>query len=125
MTRRPGEFQRAPWSMAPLPSKMVCRISAMRNAQRGPLRREALDDAGHDLFSLSCAQFGHSRIEGRFAPDLRMRRGEKPPGWFAILPNVFGCGDDPRQALGPFAFRGAQTFPPPFEGRLRDDAMHH
>src|SRR5450432_1082386 len=117
--RRPGEFQRAPWSIAPLPSKMGCRISAMRNARSGPLRREAIDDAGHDLLSLPCAQFRQSRIEGCLAADLRMRRGEKTPGLFAILPDVFGRGDDPRQALRPLAFRRTQAFPPPFVRRLR------
>src|ERR1035441_4555322 len=47
------------------------------------------------------------------------------PGLLAVLPDVFGGGDDPRQSLGPFAFRGTQTFPPPFERRLRDDPVHH
>src|SRR5450759_5262102 len=125
MTRRPGEFQRAPWSMAPLPSKMVWRMSAMRNARRGPLRREAIDDAGHDLFRLPCAQFGQSRIERCFAPNLRMRRRQKTPGLLAILPDVLGRGNDPRQTLGPFAFRGTQSFPPPLKRRLRDDPVHH
>src|SRR6266568_2655420 len=125
MTRRPGEFQRAPCSIAPLPSKMACRISAMRNALSGPLRREAIDDTGHDLFSLPCAQFGESRVERCLAPNLRMRRRQKAPGLLAILPDVLGRGDDPRQSLGPFAFRWAQTFPPPFERRLRDDPVHH
>src|SRR5450432_2887006 len=125
MTRRPGEFQRAPWSIAPLPSKMVWRMSAMRNARSGPLRREAIDDAGHDLLRLPCAQFRQSRIEGRLAADLRMRHGEKAPGLFAVLPDVLGDGDDPCQALSPLAFRGTQSFPPPFVRRLRDDPVHH
>src|ERR1017187_6598419 len=125
MTRRPGEFQRAPWIIAPLPSKMVCRISAMRNARRGPLRREAINDAGHDLFRLPGAQLGQSRIERCFAPDLRMRRHQKAPSLLAILPDVLGRGNDPRQSLGPFTFRVTQSFPPPFERRLRDDPVHH
>jgi hypothetical protein len=43
----------------------------------------------------------------------------------AILPDVLGRGDDPRQSLGPFAFRGAQSFPSPLKRRLRDDPVHH
>src|ERR1017187_4499680 len=125
MTRRPGEFQRAPWIIAPLPSKMERRISAMRNARKGPLRREAINDAGHDLFRLPGAQFGQGRIERCLAPNLRMRRRQKTPGLLAILPDVLGRGNNPRQSLGPFAFRGTQTFPPPFERRLRDDPVHH
>src|ERR1035438_9184919 len=54
-----------------------------------------------------------------------MRRSQKAPCLRAILPDVLGRGDDPRQSFGPFAFRGAQTFPPPFERRLRDDPVHH
>src|ERR1019366_6564544 len=111
--------------MAPLPSKMACRISAMRNARRGPLRRETINDAGHDLFRLPSAQFGHSRIERCPAPDLRMRRRQKTPGLLAILPDVLGRGDDPRQTLGPFALRGTQSFPSPLKRRLRDDPVHH
>src|ERR1019366_7749017 len=125
MTRRPGEFQRAAWIIAPLPSKMVCRISAMRNARRGPLRREAINDAGHDLFRLPRAQFGQSRIERCFAPNLRMRRRQKAPGLLAILPDVLSRGDDPRQTLRPFAFSRTQTLPASFVRRLRDDSVHH
>src|ERR1035437_1152052 len=104
---------------------MRCRISAMRNARSGPLRREAIDDAGHDLLRLPRAQFRQGRIERCLAPDLRMRGYQKAPGLLAILPDVLRDGDDPRQALGPFAFRGTETFPPPFVRRLRDDAVHH
>ena len=95
-TRRPGEFQRAPWSIAPLPSKMVCRISAMRNARSGPLRRKAIDNAGHDLFRLPRTQLRQRGIQGRFAPNLRMRGRQKAPGLFAIPPNVFGRGNHAR-----------------------------
>src|ERR1039458_9958434 len=104
---------------------MVWRMSAMRNARRGPLRRKAIDDAGHDLLRLSCAQFGQSRIERCLAPNLRMRRRQKTPGLLAVLPDIFGGGDDPRQSLGSLTFRGTQTFPPPFERRLGDTPVHH
>src|ERR1017187_7673835 len=121
MTRRPGEFQRAPWSMAPLLSKMVCRISAMWNTRSGPLRRKAIDNAGHDLLRQPRTQFRQRGVEGCLAPNLRMRGRQKAPDLFAILPNVFGRGDDPRQTLGPRTFRGTQTFPPPLVRRLGND----
>src|SRR5437868_4346772 len=100
MTCRPGEFQRAPWSSAPRPSNILCRISAMRNARSGSLRRETIDDAGHDLLSLTRPQFRQSRIEGRLAPNLRMRRCEKTPRLLAILPNLFGDSDHTCETLG-------------------------
>src|SRR5258707_15446527 len=106
MTPRPVELQAAPWGIAPVPSKMGCRMSAMRNARRGPLRGEAIDDAGHDFLRQACAQLRQSRIEGCFASDLRMRSRQKALGLLAILPDVFGSGDDPRKPLGPFAFSG-------------------
>jgi hypothetical protein len=43
----------------------------------------------------------------------------------AILPDVLGRGNDPRQSLGPFTFRGTQSFPSPLKRRLRDDPVHH
>src|SRR5450759_924876 len=104
---------------------MGCRISAMRNARSGPLCWEAIDDAGHDLLRLPCAQFRQGRIERCLAPDLRMRGCQKTPGLFSILPDVLRDRDHPRQALSPLAFRGTQTFPPPFVRSLRDDAVHH
>ena len=86
----------------------------MRNARSGPLRREPINNAGHDLLSLPRAQFRQSRIEGCLAPNFRMMGRQKTPGLLAILPDVFGRSNHPRQALGPFAFRGTQTFQPSF-----------
>jgi hypothetical protein len=64
-------------------------------------------------------------IEGCFAPNLRMRGRQKAAGLLAVLPDVLGRGNHPRQALSPRTFRRRQTFPPPFVSRLRDDPVHH
>ena len=64
------------------------------------------------ITSSACRAPNSVRAASRvFCHQLRMRGGQKAPGLLAILPDVFGRGDHPRQSLGPFAFRRAQTFP--------------
>src|SRR5450432_2057067 len=100
-------------------------MSAMRNARSGALCREAIDNASHDLLSLPRTQFRQRRIERSLAADLRMRRGQKAPRLVLILPDVFGHGDYPCQALRALAFGGTQAFPPPLISCLRNNPVHH
>src|SRR5579883_558996 len=111
--------------MDPVPSKIGCRMTAMRNALSGPLRREAIQDERHDLLGLAGPQFGQSGIQRGFASDLRMRGGEESSRLILILPDIFRHGDDSRQALRAFALSGTQALAPVFVRRFWNDAAHN
>src|SRR5215469_6854856 len=101
----PGEFQRAPWSMAPVPSNIGWRLSAIRNARCGTLRGQAIDDASHNFLGLASAQLRQRRVEWSASSHLRVRRREKVPGIIAVAENVLRHGDHTSEPFGPLAFR--------------------
>ena len=48
---------------------------------------------------------------------------EKVSGRGAVLPHLFGHGDDPRQAFEALTFRGRKTSAPPFQGSAWHDEI--